>query len=213
MLLFIELNILNNEEEKNWHCLLLLYRKITRLHFRTRKHSSRMRTIRCSGRRGGVCPGGVSAQGACVCVPACSEAEPPPPPPDRILDTRLWKYSVADGKNSNACIWSLVKKTTAWIQLNLAQSYCFTPPPAPHPDNGRSVIKGAFTILLLDNHRRGILQLVSLPFSMEEKRHWLRSLKMFYRQHLFLRLSWKDEASSFQQEILSVNQWSFCTEG
>ena len=178
-----------------------------------------MRTVRCSGRRGGVSAQagclprrGVSAQGACVCVPACSEAEPPPPPVDRILDTRLWKYYVADGKNSNACIWSLVKKTTAWIQLNLAQSYCFTSP-SPRPDNGRSVIKGAFTILLLDNHRRGILQLVSLPFSMEEKRHWLWSLKMFYKQHLFLRLSWKDEASSFQQEILSVNQWSFCTEG
>ena len=40
-------------------------------------HSSRMRTVRCSGRVGGVCLGGVHL------TPA------PPPPVDRILDTRL----------------------------------------------------------------------------------------------------------------------------
>ena len=35
--------------------------------FKTRMHSNRMRTIRCSGRLGGVClPRGVSAQGVCL---------------------------------------------------------------------------------------------------------------------------------------------------
>ena len=45
---------------------------------RTRMHSSRMRTVRCSDRRGwGVCPeGGVCQE---VCIPACTEADTPPP--------------------------------------------------------------------------------------------------------------------------------------
>ena len=173
----------------------------------------------CLPRRG-VCPGGVclprrgvSAQGVCVCLPACSEAEPPPPPRTEFLTHVCENIPLRTAKIPTLAydlLWKKQQHEFSWTLLNLIVSH---PPPAPHPDNGRSVIKGAFTILLLDNHRRGILQLVSLPFSMEEKRHWLRSLKMFYRQHLFLRLSWKDEASSFQQEILSVNQWSFCTEG
>ena len=87
-----------------------------------------MSTVRCSGRRGGVypewgvstggvypgevsvqgvCPGGsarrVSAQGVSVrgwgvCIPACTEADTPPV--NRILDTRLWKYYLADGSNT-----------------------------------------------------------------------------------------------------------------
>ena len=72
----------------------------------TRKHSSRLRTVRCSGSRGwgvsgqgglprgclprrGVCPWG-SARG--VCIPACTEADTPV---DRILDTHSWKYYLA----------------------------------------------------------------------------------------------------------------------
>ena len=45
-----------------------------------------MRTVRCSGRRGGVCPGGVSAQEGCVCpgcvcvCPSMLWGKPPPPP-------------------------------------------------------------------------------------------------------------------------------------
>ena len=67
----------------------------------TRMHSRRMRTVRCSGRRGcvsvlGVSAQGVSAQGVCilactgrgggVCPSACWDTTPPPV--DRILDTR-----------------------------------------------------------------------------------------------------------------------------
>ena len=42
-------------------------------------HSSRMRTVRCSGRRGGL-PGGVSAWGGCL-PGRCT-----PPPVDRMTD-------------------------------------------------------------------------------------------------------------------------------
>ena len=50
----------------------------------TRKHSSRMNTVHCSGRRwGGGC-----LPGRGLCIPACTEADPPPPV-DRILETRL----------------------------------------------------------------------------------------------------------------------------
>ena len=55
--------------------------------FQTRKHSSRMRTVRCSGRllvgeclpwgmsaQGGVCTGGVFARG---CIPACTGVDTP----------------------------------------------------------------------------------------------------------------------------------------
>ena len=61
---------------------------------KTRMHSSKMRTVRCSGRLGrggGVCLGGVSARGVYT-----------PHTVDRILDTHLWKHylsttTVADG--------------------------------------------------------------------------------------------------------------------
>ena len=61
----------------------------------TRMHSSRMRTVRCSGRfvggRGGL-PRGVCPRGWCSTV-------------DRILDTCLWKHylsatTVADGNKN-----------------------------------------------------------------------------------------------------------------
>ena len=62
----------------------------------TRQHSSRMRTVRCSGHLPGGGKGGGFAQG-CVCpggcIPACTEVDPLPV--DRILDTRLWKYYLA----------------------------------------------------------------------------------------------------------------------
>ena len=67
---------------------------------KTRMHSSRMRTVRCSGRRGDVCLGaGVCLGGGCLpwgCLPrgvsALVHAWIPPPLMDRILDTRLWKH-------------------------------------------------------------------------------------------------------------------------
>ena len=58
----------------------------------TRKHSSRMRTVRCSGRRGerclsrGVCPGGCLPGG---CLPGGKT------PPCGQNDRRLWKYYLA----------------------------------------------------------------------------------------------------------------------
>ena len=64
-----------------------------------------MRTMRCSGRRGGVSQHalgrGVSAWG--VSAPVHAGIHTPPPSVDRILDTRLWKHylsatTVADGK-------------------------------------------------------------------------------------------------------------------
>ena len=89
----------------------------------TRMHSSRMRTVRCSGRPGGGSAWRVSAQGG-VChtalhiacwdthpqPSACWDTHPTPPsacwdtPPDRILDTRLWKHyfsanTLADGND------------------------------------------------------------------------------------------------------------------
>ena len=82
----------------------------------TRMHSSRMRTVRCSGRQGcvcipactvqgGVCPGCVSDKGGVlggVSHHALGQGGVTPPPVDRILDTRLWKHYlsatiVADG--------------------------------------------------------------------------------------------------------------------
>ena len=87
---------------------------VTRCFVKTRMHSSRMRTVRCSSRLlGGVCPGGLSAQGGCL--PQCMLGHTSPPV-DRILDTRLWKYylsatSFADGKdmNLNLSIISAIK--------------------------------------------------------------------------------------------------------
>ena len=80
---------------------------------KTRMHSSRMRTVRCSSRllgggvsawlvsaQGGVCLGGVCLGGVCpgglpggMCIPVCTEANNPPV--DRILDTRFWKHYLA----------------------------------------------------------------------------------------------------------------------
>ena len=73
---------------------------------KTRKQSSRIRIVRCSGRLGGVGEGGVCVQGVCVrgvcvsggCVQGCVYPSiqwgrhPPPKLADRILDTRLIKH-------------------------------------------------------------------------------------------------------------------------
>ena len=75
------------------------------MQFNTRMHSSMMRTVRCSGRRGGclprrgACPGRVWPEGVCsggcgVCLgvyPSMHWGRHPPPPEDRILDTCLLK--------------------------------------------------------------------------------------------------------------------------
>ena len=72
-----------------------------------------MRTVRCSGRLGGVCKGvylegymprRVSAQGGRVFAWGCLPGGVHLPPVDRSLDTCLWKHYlpttiVADGKN------------------------------------------------------------------------------------------------------------------
>ena len=76
----------------------------------TRMHSSRMRTVRCSGRRGcasqhALGRGCVSqhALGMGVCIPACTgqgvsawgECLPHTPPPCGLNDRRLWKHYLA----------------------------------------------------------------------------------------------------------------------
>ena len=79
----------------------------------TRMHSSRMRTVRSSGRRGcgGVCPGGGCGPGECVCpgggcvcwgvsaqgnvCPSACWDTHPHPPMNRMTDRRLWKYYLA----------------------------------------------------------------------------------------------------------------------
>ena len=57
---------------------------------RTRMHSSRMRTVRCSGRRGGYLPGGVSAQGR-----VSGQAGGCLPPPCEQNHRCLWKHYLA----------------------------------------------------------------------------------------------------------------------
>ena len=77
--------------------------------FKTRMHSSRMLTVRCSGRLlgGGVSAQGVCDQGVCVC-PGALSASPggtsarSPPPMNRITDrckTLPCLNYVADGDN------------------------------------------------------------------------------------------------------------------
>ena len=49
-----------------------------------------------------VAVGGRCLPGRGLCIPACTEADPPPV--DRILETRLWKYSVAEGSLTDSNI-------------------------------------------------------------------------------------------------------------
>ena len=98
---------------------------------KTRKQSSRMRIVRCSGRLGGVsegvclCPGCVCVRGVCVsgeCPGVCVSQHPmgqtPPQLVDRFLDTRLRKHylsatTVADD-NKKSLIW----KQDEWNHLS-----------------------------------------------------------------------------------------------
>ena len=83
---------------------LLLLLQIIQNHSQTRMRSSRMRTVRCSGRLGsggggvwpeeGVCLAGSAwgegcLLGVCVCLPVGEGGCTPHPPVDRILDTCL----------------------------------------------------------------------------------------------------------------------------
>ena len=75
-------------------------REVTSSGKKTRMHSSRIRTVRCSGCRGACLPGGVSAQGlsaqVCLprgCIPTCTGWEVCIPTcTGHKLDAHLWKH-------------------------------------------------------------------------------------------------------------------------
>ena len=84
----------------------------------TRMPSSRMRTIHCSGRRGGlsaqggVCPEEVSDQWGCMLGHLS-------PPMNRILDTHLWKHYL-----SSTMFWTITKiKEKNRFRCNIVNSY------------------------------------------------------------------------------------------
>ena len=112
----------------------------------TRMHSSRMRTVRCSGRplRGGVCPGGVclggclprgiclggvSARGClprgCVCLGVCL----PDPPPCGKNDRHVWKHNLsattdADGNKVDDSVCKLSDQLVLKWLLSCTLRFC-----------------------------------------------------------------------------------------
>ena len=127
----------------------------------TRMHSSRMRTVHCSGRLGGgrCLPGGCLPGGAClgdVCWGVSAQVGCLPggvhlPSVDRILDTCLWKHylsatTVADGKK----LTSNRGAHNHTINLKLGCSWLF-PKEIPCP------VKSRFSFLDLKLHRCQII--------------------------------------------------------
>ena len=93
--------------------------------YEIRMHSSRMRTVLCSGRLGGVCQGeGVSDQGG-VCIGGQSAQEGCLPrrvytTPRGQNDRHLWKHyifatTVADSNNSGRADFQTVNGVLIWV--------------------------------------------------------------------------------------------------
>ena len=109
----------------------------TRNYRKTRMHSSRMRTVLCSGRLAGCLPGGVWLEGVTPprtqCTPSVGRhshrprdrhpqtQRQTPPPVDRILDTRLWKHNLsATTFRKNCKKWQCgLIESDRWIRFKI----------------------------------------------------------------------------------------------
>ena len=93
-------------------------------------HSSRMRTIRCSGRLSChthplPCMPPCHAHLPChacpslLCTPPCHAY---PPPVNRILDTCLWKHYLSTTTAADVIIWIYIESFAAW--RHVLMKYC-----------------------------------------------------------------------------------------